>query len=204
MAYAQKLPSYITPEEYLLLEERSFTKHEYLDGVIYDWQGGVPSAMAGGTVDHSTVILNIAISLRNQLRGAACKVVSSDVRLNRSETKAFFYPDVMVTCSATDRSRNDAFAEPTLIIEVSSPSTELFDRGEKFGVYRTVASLESYVLISLDRRSVEVLQRQKGWAAPPEANAPLVDDEATVSFGALGLQMTVGNIFEGVATGFRS
>ena len=63
MAYAQKLPSYISPADYLLLEEHATTKHEYLDGVIYDWQGGGPKAIAGGSKDHNRVSVNVCLTL---------------------------------------------------------------------------------------------------------------------------------------------
>lgn len=198
MAYAQKLPSYISPQDHLLREERATTRHEYLDGVIYDWQGGMPRGMAGGTVAHAQVTLNVAITLRNQLRGTPCKVVASEVRLNRADKSAYFYPDTMVSGGEADLARNDGFSEPLVIVEVLSNSTEAFDRGDKFKVYQGLSSPQSYVLISPDRRTIEIFQRSQEWAAQDSQEAMPLSGPEIVALGASGLHLRASDVFEGV------
>ena len=128
MGYAQKLPYYIQPDDYLLLEAKAEFKHEYLDGVIYGWQGEGPLGMAGATVQHGRVILNIALSLKAQLQGTDCMVLATEVRVHKKDKSACFYPDVVVTCSDLDNNSH-VITLPTLIVEVISPTTEDADRG---------------------------------------------------------------------------
>lgn len=134
MGVPQKAIAYIKPDEYLALEAHASIKHEYLDGVIYAWQGFVPEAMAGGSREHNIICQNICFSLREQLRGSSCQVYMTDVKLRIDRANAFFYPDVMVTWSQSDLDRGDPLSirEPSIIFEVLSDSTEAFDRGEKF------------------------------------------------------------------------
>ena len=173
MGYPQKRIAHIAPEEYLALEHRATAKHEYLDGVIYAWQGHAPQAMAGGTLRHNRVSLNVASSLRNQLKGSGCEVFMADVRLNKADRTAYFYPDVVVTCSATDLAREDGISEPSLVVEVLSDSTEDFDRGDKFTAYRDFPSLKVYVLVSPERRTMEVFHRDANWAPSAASDTSL-------------------------------
>lgn len=192
MGLPQKRITWISPDEYLRKEEAAATKHEYLDGVVYDWQGGGPSAMAGGSVPHNQVSGNIFASLREQLRGGPCRVFIADVRLNLADRSAYFYPDVMVTCSEADRARSDGISEPELIVEVLSGSTEDFDRGDKFASYRRIESLAAYVLVSPDFRTVEVFTRASGWQ-PPEPQR-----QGSLALGHLGLRLEFADVFEGL------
>ncbi|WP_157266090.1 Uma2 family endonuclease [Azohydromonas aeria] len=190
MGLPQKSLAYITPDEYLALETQASTKHEYLDGAIYAWQGHGPQAMAGGTIRHNAVSMDISVSLLNQLRGRPCQVLMADVRLNLADRSAYFYPDVLVTCSPNDLARDDGVSEPCVVVEVLSPGTETFDRGEKFEAYRKIPSLQAYVLVSPDRRSIELFTRANGWQAQPVA-----EGEA-VALGVMGLQLLPGEVFQ--------
>lgn len=189
MGLPQKSLAYITPDEYLALESQASTKHEYLDGAIYAWQGHGPVAMAGGTVRHNAVSMDIAISLRNQLRGKPCRVLMADVRLGLADRSAYFYPDVMVTCSPADLARDDGLSEPCLVVEVLSPGTETFDRGEKFEAYRKIDALQAYVLVSPEQRSIELFTRAGAWQLQPFGGE--VKD-----LGVMGLQLLPGEVFE--------
>ena len=195
MGFAQKLPYYIQPEDYLLLEEKAEFKHEYLEGVIYDWQGAGPWGMAGGSIPHGRTILNTVVSLHRQLGKQPCMLLSSEVRLHTADQSAYFYPDVVITCSASDRSRNDAISEPTLVVEVLSPSTEMFDRGDKFKVYRSFETLQTYVLISPERRTIEVFSRANNWLPIPGQQQALRGTEC-LDLHALGLQLMASDVFD--------
>ncbi len=146
-------PQYLTPDDYLQLEAESATKHEYIDGEVY--------AMAGASDNHVTIALNLATLLRSHVRGTGCRAYISDMKARIEARNRFYYPDVMVTCDARDRETSDHKRFPKLIVEVLSESTEAFDRGDKFADYRTLESLEEYVLISTRHKRVECFRRNE-------------------------------------------
>lgn len=137
----------MTPQEYLEWEEKQEYKHEYLDGEVL--------AMAGGTLPHNSITLNLASALKNHLRGKGCKVFMADAKLGVSEKGPFFYPDVMVTCDSRDISSRKIVNYPCLVVEVLSPGTQGYDRGPKFARYRRLETLLEYVLIDAETKSVE-------------------------------------------------
>jgi Uma2 family endonuclease len=143
----------LTPEEYLQLEAKSDIKHEYIDGEVY--------AMAGATDIHVTIALNIAILLRNHLRGSGCRVYISDMKVRIEAQNRFYYPDVLVTCEDRDRENSTFKQFPSLIIEVLSDSTEAFDRGDKFADYQSLPSLQEYVLVNTKKARIECFRRTK-------------------------------------------
>ena len=112
--------------------------------------------MAGAEDRHVTATLNVAMALRQHLSGSPCRVYLQDMKVHAEASNAFFYPDVLVTCSAADRQSPLVKREPVMIVEVLSPSTAAYDRGEKFAHYRGIASLAEYVLVDLDTRRVDV------------------------------------------------
>mgnify|MGYP001058904050 CR=1 FL=1 len=137
----------MTPQEYLEWEEKQEYKHEYLDGEVL--------AMAGGTLPHNSIAVNLTSALRNHLRGKGCKVFMADAKLGVSEKGPFFYPDVMVTCDSRDLSSRKIVNHPCLVVEVLSPGTQGYDRGPKFAQYRRLETLQEYVLIDTETKSVE-------------------------------------------------
>lgn len=150
---ASRHPVRYTFGEYLAHEEASNTKHEFLDGQIY--------AMAGGTPEHSALIASVNGQLWSQLRGTSCSVHMSDLRIRVLETGLATYPDIPIVCGAWERdpeSRN-TIINPKVIIEVLSPRTEEYDRGEKFEHYKKIPSLHEYVLVAHERRAIEVWTR---------------------------------------------
>jgi Uma2 family endonuclease len=165
MGLAQPQASF-SPEEYLALERRSDERHQYLDGQIY--------AMAGETLEHSTICFNLATTLGVQLRGKRCRGLSPNMKIRsgpmqRDRRRGMFsYADATVVCGEPrfhDEHR-DVLLNPAVIFEVLSPSTEAFDRGEKFLRYRThLDTLSDYVLVSSDRLLVEHYRRQPDGSA---------------------------------------
>ncbi|MEO6887685.1 MAG: Uma2 family endonuclease [Ktedonobacteraceae bacterium] len=143
----------MTVEEYLQLDRNSHeTRYEYSDGHI--------RMLAGGSLDHATIGLNVASTLRAALRDSPCRVFNSDARVQLSETR-YVYPDATVSCGEQEHGQNDTVLSPRLVIEVLSPSTEGYDRGKKFWLYRQCPTLQEYVLINTLRPEVEVYRRGK-------------------------------------------
>jgi Uma2 family endonuclease len=148
---ANPSPNYISPQDYLAGEEISPIKHEYIDGEVY--------AMAGASDAHVTISLNLASVLRNHVRGTGCRVYMADMKAQIDRANIYYYPDVMVTCDARDRELTNHKKYPCLIVEVLSPKTEAFDRGDKFADYQQLETLQEYVLISQKRQRVECFRR---------------------------------------------
>ncbi|MFW5815841.1 MAG: Uma2 family endonuclease [Wenzhouxiangella sp.] len=138
-------------EEYLAWEAEQEGKHEFLAGEIF--------AMVGASDRHVTIAGNLYAAIRDHLRSGPCRVYISDMKLRVNAVDAWFYPDVMVTCDPVDHQRDMDKTAPVLIIEVVSPSTEAFDRGGKFAAYRTIPSLNEYLLIDPDSGRLELYRR---------------------------------------------
>ena len=146
--------SYLTPEEYLALERKATTKSEYINGQIY--------AMSGASREHNLITMNISNRLYIQFIERDCEVYASDMRVKVSPTGAYTYPDVVVVCDEPrfEDTSFDSLLNPTVLVEVLSPSTEAYDRGEKFAYYRQLDSLQEYVLVSQNCVRVEHYLRQ--------------------------------------------
>jgi Uma2 family endonuclease len=127
--------------EYLLLEEMSSVRHEYLDGEIY--------ARPGGTPDHAALAFSLSQIIGGQLR-QGCRGFSSDLRVRIVATGLSTYPDGLIVCGGTQRAGDDALAvvNPTALVEVTSKSTEDYDRGEKLRHYQTIPSLREVLIVS--------------------------------------------------------
>lgn len=158
---------YINHAEYVALEEQSSTKHEWLDGVIYD--------MSGGTPDHAGLAGAVLGELRAQLRGKRCRVFSADLKVRVRATGLSTYADVSVVCGQLEVDEDDknAVTNPIVLVEVLSDSTEAYDRGEKFGHYRRIPSLAEYVLVSQRSHKIEVFRKNEAgkWVLAEEASA---------------------------------
>lgn len=142
-----------TYADYLRLEEESSTRHEFLDGEIV--------AMAGGTPEHAAFAMAVGRQLGNQLEGSDCRVFSSDLRVRVEETGLATYPDVTVVCGATTRDPADSVTvlNPTVVVEVTSDSTEEYDRVAKLQHFQKIPSLQAVVIVSHREPLVEVWQR---------------------------------------------
>lgn len=171
--------------EYLALEDESPVRHEYLDGEIY--------AMAGGSPDHAA----LAAAIIGALRGAlppGCRVFTSDLRIRILETGLSTYPDAAVVCGRTLRAPDDPMAvvNPMVLVEVTSPSTEEYDRGEKLRHYRTIPSLRE-VLIASHRRPEVTLHRRSdaGWTTETASSGEAVRLES------VGAALAVDDLYRG-------
>jgi Uma2 family endonuclease len=141
----------LTAAEFLAWEIAQAERHEFVNGEVL--------AMAGAEDRHVTVALNVALALRQHLSGTPCRTFMSDMRLQIAVANAYFYPDVMVTCSAADAASSMTKSEPVLLVEVLSASTAAYDRGDKFAQYRRVSTLQEYMLVDIDTRSTDVYRK---------------------------------------------
>ncbi|NEQ98109.1 MAG: Uma2 family endonuclease [Cyanothece sp. SIO2G6] len=174
----------MSPQEYLAWEAAQPTKYEYLNGAAY--------AMTGGTLPHNDIAVNLVTLLRNHLRGTGCKVRMADAKVAVSQVGPFFYPDIVVSCDERDRRALDMIRYPCLIVEVLSPSTEGFDRGEKFRQYRRLPSLTEYVLVSAEQMMIEIfrLNAQGKWELTPYSIDAAMDTETKIAPTDLRVQLT--------------
>ena len=149
MSLAEKM--FLTAEEYLQGEETADLKHEYQNGEVW--------AMVGATDSHVTIAMNLALLLKQHLKNTPCRTYISDMKVQVEKANAFFYPDVMVTCNPKDRENTLYKQHPLFIAEVLSPSTEAFDRGNKFNTYRQLDSLQTYWLIDTQTQHIDSFTR---------------------------------------------
>ena len=154
----------LTPEEYISAERKATLKSEYLSGEIV--------AKSGASNNHNLITMNTTSGLYNQLVDYAWRVFASDMRVGIDSGDSYLYPDVSVVC---DRPRFeddvlDTLLNPIIVIEVLSPSTEAYDRGEKAERYKKLDSLKEYILISQDRHNVEHYTVEEGIWSVKELN----------------------------------
>jgi len=140
MVTAQDNSPQLTPEEYVAWEEKQLEKHEYIDGQVY--------AMGGGNVNHGRIAIRLTAMFDTHLEGSSCITGNSDIKVNIAGTKNYTYPDASVTCDERDKNTPNSFTYPCLIVEVLSDSTEAYDRGSKFRMYRNNPALIDYLLVS--------------------------------------------------------
>jgi len=143
-------------EEYLALDREADYKSEYVGGDIF--------AMGGASPKHVLIAGNTAGELRNRLRDTNCQVYSADLRIQAELDNVYYYPDVVVVCGRPEYrdSRRDTVSNPLVIVEVLSPSTRNYDRGDKFAHYRRLDSLRDYILIDQEACHVEHFVRREG------------------------------------------
>jgi Uma2 family endonuclease len=173
----------LSVDDYLALERRSEVKHEYVGGQIF--------AMVGVRDVHNTVALNIASRLRDGLRGGPCRVYIADMKVRVDPADTLYYPDVFVTCDGRDTEPYFK-RHPILVVEVLSPATETVDRREKLRNYRLLDTLQEYVLVSLDRRQVEIYRRE----GPGEWGVDTLNPGDAVALASLGLTLSFDDIYE--------
>ena len=156
----------LTPEEYIAFERKALpdaeiVRHEYINGELI--------AMSGASRAHNLITINISTALHSRLRGSECETYANEMRVSTPTTTSYFYPDVVVVCEEP-RFEDDVFdtlLNPIILVEVLSPSTEVYDRREKFAHYRQLASLQEYVLVTQDKVLVEHYRRQEKQGSVP-------------------------------------
>lgn len=175
--------SVMSAADYLIWEADQTERHEFVGGEIF--------AMMGAEDRHCTVTGNVCMALRKHLSGTPCRTFATAMRLHVAALGNYFYPDVMVTCSAADLASPMAKSEPKLIVEVLSSSTAAYDRGLKFSYYRNLPSLQEYVLIDPDTRAVDcyTLGADGLWVLHPFAAGQ------TVTLASVALDVTAAQLF---------
>ena len=173
----------MTPEDFLAWDATQTLRHEFVDGEVY--------AMAGAEERHVQTAGNVYITLRQALAGTPCRTFMADMKLRPAASDDFFYPDVFVTCAEADRADPLVKREPRLIVEVLSPSTAAYDRGEKFARYRAAASLQEVVFIDLDTRRVDVHRRGADGLFVLHPFEPGQD----VELASVGVTLTAGQLW---------
>jgi Uma2 family endonuclease len=174
-----------TPEEYFAWEEQQLVRHEYIDGEVY--------AMSGGSISHSEIALNFGSLLKNHLRGSGCKTLNSDARVNILASSHYVYPDVSVTCDERDKTTTQYITYPCLVIEVLSSSTEAYDRGNKFKLYRRNPCLQEYVLVDAEAISIELFRKV-------DDNWSIIDYEPgdVVELASIKLTFSIEQVYEDI------
>ena len=141
-------------EEWLEAERASAEgRSEYVDGEVF--------AMTGASAEHNTIVMNIGRELSIQLKGRPCQVYANDMKVLIRSASAGKYPDLVAFCGEPELldGRRDVLLNPSLLVEVLSDSTEAYDRGDKFALYRQIPSLREYLLVSQSRVLVELFSR---------------------------------------------
>lgn len=175
-----------TVAEYVRLEQETGVKHEMLAGQVW--------AMAGGSREHALHSANVLARLSNALRGKRCAAHSSDLRIG-VPTGLLTYADVTVVCGRVRFDPVDATKQtvtnPTVIVEVLSPSTEDYDRGDKLGHYKKISSLKEVVFVAHDRREIEVVRRERdgSWSRH------VATDGQRVRLSSLGCELSVADVY---------
>jgi Uma2 family endonuclease len=176
-----------TFEEYLRVEQDSGIRHEFVGGNVF--------AMSGGTPEHAGITANITRLLGNALADRPCRVYSPDLRVRVQATGLGTYADVTVICGSIELDPEDpkrhTALNPKVLVEVLSPSTEDYDRGEKLGSYKRIPSLEEVMLVAHDRREVEVVRRE----ADGSWSRHIAGEGDDVHLSSIGCRLPVTEIY---------
>jgi Uma2 family endonuclease len=176
-------------EEYLQIENAAVQKNEYYRGEIF--------AMSGAKVPHNRIVGNFSFALRSRLQGSPCEPFNSDQRIHVEKNTLFTYPDISVVCGKIETLNDDEYnvLNPTVIVEVLSPSTRNYDRGEKFKLYRDIPSLKEYILVDSETVDVECwhLNVNGHWELNEFKNM-----EQSVDIESLQLQIPMPEMYSGI------
>jgi len=176
-------------EEYLEIEKSASEKHEYFQGEIF--------AMSGAKLEHNIVSRNLLVALSNKLKGKPCKPFGSNLRIHIEKNSLFTYPDISVFCEDVETLNDDKAnaLNPTLIIEVLSPSTRSYDLGEKFSLYRSVPTLKEYVAVDPLKVYIEVhfINNNNNWEL-----CEYKDISDDIYLPSLQMSLRISEIYEGI------
>lgn len=171
--------------QYLAWEAEQTERHEYHRGEVF--------LMGGARRAHGRVVSNLNAALVTALRGSPCQVFTEAMKLQVADD-TILYPDLFVTCDPADLATEQIFRAPTLVVEVLSPSTGGYDRGQKFALYRRVPALREYLLVDPEARRVDdFLRREDGTWTFSDLSAG-----DTVPLASLGVALSLAQVFEGV------
>ena len=185
----QSPPKTLSLEEYRNLETIAEVKHEYHDGEIIE--------MTGGSINHNSILINLIVLLKLALRGTNYRLQSSDLRLWIPQYNRGLYPDLMIIAGEPlfSDNRNDEILNPCLIIEVLSPATSSYDRGDKFRYYRSIPQLNQYLLVSQGEILIESYSKtsENHWLLQEYIPA-----RGIISLDSLGISLNLADIYEGI------
>jgi Uma2 family endonuclease len=172
-------------EAYLAWEAEQPDKHEFYRGEVF--------AMVGAKRIHGRVVNNVASELRFQLKGSPCQVFHEGMKV-RVADDTVLYPDVFVTCDKSDLATELIFTAPTLVVEVLSPSTQAYDRSQKFALYRRIPALQEYILVDPETRRVEAFRRGADnlWVLHD------MSETDAMEAASVGCRVLLSDIFDGI------
>lgn len=177
----------LTAEEYLEFEKKSLEKHEFFEGEVF--------AMADAGARHNVIFSNTFVGFGTQLKGKSCRPYGSDLRIHIPENSLFTYPDISMICGEITPSEKDKDTAvlPTVLVEILSPSTKNYDRGDKFRLYRDIPTLKEYILIDSESISIEVfrINKQDRWELEEHRS---IDDSPEIP--TLGFSLSLKEIYE--------
>ncbi len=180
-------PQKMSIDQYLAWEPLQDCRYEYVNGEIF--------AMTGGTIAHNDIALNFYRALYPHLRTRGCRINVADVKVQVNTQSPYFYPDVVISCDPRDLNARKFIQYPKIIVEVLSPGTEAKDRGGKFAFYRTMPSLQEYIIIESEKIGVEFYRRGEGrmWLYSPYT----IGDNITIE--SVDFSCAIDLIYEGVS-----
>jgi Uma2 family endonuclease len=176
----------MTAEEFLAFEEASEEKHEYFDGEVV--------AMAGGGFNHNTITGNAYFNIRAALKNK-CKIYMAETRVQTKAMNTYTYPDVVIACDEMEflEGKTATLTNPTVIIEVLSPSTEDYDRSKKFVRYKLIPSLQTYILILTEEKKVEIFTKKDSFTWEHREYT-----EGSFSIEPASVTLDIEKLYEGV------
>lgn len=177
-----------TVEEYLELTKTSEIKYEYYKGEIF--------AMAGASNRHNVLFKNVYGELFSKLKGKSCQPYGSDLRIHIPQNTLYTYPDISIICKdiMDEESKDDSIVDPTVLIEILSPSTKNYDQGEKFQLYKEIPSLKEYILVSSENVNIETfrLTKDRQWISQKYKSL-----EDTMEIKCLQLSFSLSELYSG-------
>lgn len=184
--------NYFSPEEYLSFERASMRdKHELHQGKLV--------TMQGASMKHNRIVRNLLIGIGTHLKGQTCEVFPSDLRVYIPTAESFTYPDVSIVCDEPDMIDDaylDTIKNPTVIIEVLSPTTEKYDKGNKFFYYMQIAGLKEYIIIGSASLYVQVARKKADglWQF-----TEITDKSAVLSIPTIQYRIPIEDVYDRVA-----
>lgn len=179
----------ISPIEYLEMERLATEKHEYYCGEIY--------AMSGASIPHNIIATNCTVTLGNKLKGKKCRPYGSDLRIHIPKNSLYTYPDISIICGKVETidKQFDTATNATVIIEILSPSTRNYDKGEKFTLYRDIETLQEYIVVDSEKISVEKYIRNKDGSWQFTEYKSL---DQMISLDSVSVELKLSEIYEDV------
>lgn len=183
IAYGKKI---LTAEEYLEWERQQIEKHEFFQGEIF--------AMSGASIRHNVIFRNFYSELCIKLKGRPCQPYGSDLRVHIPQNTLYTYPDISVFCGDLMDNNDDNLIEPTVLIEILSPSTRNYDKGAKFTLYRDIPSLKEYIMVDSESVNIEcfrINERNKWELEEYKSSAEIL------AIPCLNISIPVTEVYEG-------